>query len=171
MSRTLPIIGALLLAFALAACGGGDDDGGASEALDIFFAPDNADALAHATLPRVADLPGRGWEVAARDDFGDDDEDDDFNFETFAASEPACSQLSALVNLGGILGSDDEELPAGRAQVEFENAPAGSILANSVEFEPTRVILIRRADTTTSQSVILLLSIDRTCAELHQVPL
>ena len=136
MRRTLPILTAALiaLAFAVAACSGDDDDGGASDALDIFFAPENADALAHASLPAAADLPGGTWEVAAQDDFGDDS-DDDFDFEAFAASEPACAQLSGLASLGGIFGGDEEELPAGRAQVEFENAGSGGFIPSNIEVE------------------------------------
>jgi hypothetical protein len=136
MRKTLPILCLTLLAFAVAACGGGDDDDGAtSTALDIFFAPENAEALAHASLPAAADLPGGGWEVTAQDDFGDDG-DDGFDFATFAASEPACSQLSALSNIGGIFGSgDDEDLPAGRAKVEFEKAVADALLPNGIEVE------------------------------------
>ena len=133
MRKTLPILCLTLLAFALAACGG-DDDGGASQAVEIFFAPENADALAHASLPAVADLPGAGWEVTAQDDFGDDDEDG-FDFEAFAATEPSCSQLSALANVGGIFGSDEDELPAGRAQIEFENGQSEGLIPNGIEVE------------------------------------
>ncbi|HEU0074509.1 MAG TPA: hypothetical protein VFS30_10895 [Dehalococcoidia bacterium] len=135
MLKTLPLICLTLLALGLTACSGGDDDGGGSNALDIFFAPENADALAHASLPEAADLPGGGWEVTARDDFSDGG-DDGFDFETFAASEPACSQLSALANVGGIFGSgDDDDLPAGRAKVEFEKAQADALLPNGIEVE------------------------------------
>ena len=133
MKRTLPILCFALLAFVVAC--GGDNDGGTSDALDIFFAPENADALAHASLPTAADLPGGGWEVTGQDDFGDDDADEGFDFEAFAASEPACSQLTALVNVGGLFGSSDEELPAGRAQIEFESVTPESLLPNSVEVE------------------------------------
>ena len=133
MKRTLPILCAVLCAFAFAACSGGDD-GGASDAVAIFFAPANADALAHAALPAVADLPGSGWEITAQDDFGEDD-DDDLDFETFAATEPACAQLSGLANLGGIFGGGEDDEPAGRAQIEFENAMTESLLPSSIEVE------------------------------------
>jgi hypothetical protein len=133
MRRTLPILLLTLLAFALAACGGDDDDGGASKALDIFFAPENADALAHASLPDASDLPDGAWEVTAQDDFGENDQG--LDFAAFAASEPACAQMSALANVGGIFGSDEEELPAGRAKIEFENAQSEGLLPDSVEVE------------------------------------
>ena len=133
MKKALPTLLLTLIAFALTACSG-DDDGGASQALDIFFAPENADALAHAALPEATDLPGAGWEVTAKDDFGEDDEGDGMDFETLAASEPACSQFSALANLGGLFGgSSDDELPAGRAQIKFENAQSEGLLPNGVE--------------------------------------
>ena len=131
--KTLPLLCLTLLGFTLAACGD-DDDGGGAQAVDIFFAPDSADASAHAALPDVADLPGEGWEVTAQDDFGDDD-DDSFDFGAFAATEPACDQLSTLANIGGIFGSDDDEQPAGHAQVEFENARAESLIPATIEVE------------------------------------
>jgi hypothetical protein len=132
MRRTLPILCLTLLAFVVAACGG-DDDGGSSKALDIFFAPENADALAHASLPAAADLPGDGWQITAQDDFSSSS-DNDFDFAAFAETEPSCSGVSALSAAGGILGDDSDE-PAGKAKVEFENASTGAPLPNSIEVE------------------------------------
>ena len=119
-------------ALALAACSrGGSDDGGASEALDIFFAPEQADSFAHGALPDVADLPGSGWEVIARDDF---DEDDDDTFDAIAEREPICSGLRELEEIGGVFSTKAIKV-SGQAQVEFERETPNPIVSQGVIVE------------------------------------
>ena len=122
-----------LLAFAgIVGCGGDDDASVAGEDVDVFFAVDNADALAHEALPTASDL-GAGWEVASRDEF---DDGDDADFEALMADEPASATMSALAGIGGLFGnSDDEEVPAGRANVQMLSAPPDAALPNEAEFE------------------------------------
>lgn len=115
----------------LAACG--DSDGDTQGPVpDALFAVEDAEALAHAAMLDSADLPGDGWEVTAMDDF---DDEDDGEFEEAMQNEPACSTISALSGLGGIFEDDDDELPAGRAKVEFENATLDPRLPVGIKFE------------------------------------
>ncbi len=135
-SRFPPVSFLASLALFAAACGG-DDSIDTAAVNDIFFAPENADALAHAALPGVDDLPTDVWIVSATDDFGDEDEEDDFDFEAFMANEPACDGLNAIADLGGIFGGgdDEDELPAGRAQIEFEDARTVAQVTPTIEVE------------------------------------
>ncbi len=112
-----------------------DDDGRVGVDDDVFFAVDRADALAHAAILDATELPGAGWEQTAIDDF--DDGEDDLAFEEAMAGEPACATMEALSGFGGFFGSsdEDEELPAGRAQVEFENATIDPMLPAAIELE------------------------------------
>jgi hypothetical protein len=134
MRKTLPLLCLTLLAFALAACGG-DDDGGAAQAVEIFFAPDKADASAHAALPDVADLPGEGWTVVARDDFSEGDDEDDLDFEAFAAGEPSCAAMNNLAEFASVFGDDEDDPPAGHAQIEFERSLDDTFVPSSIEVD------------------------------------
>ena len=56
------------------ACGGDDGDvnvgdiaGG--DSVDVVISPADADRVAHAGLPAIADLPGDGWTIIAEDQF------------------------------------------------------------------------------------------------------
>lgn len=137
------LVGLMLLA-GLSACGTDYDelvaeetsdtsmDAGQSASRDVLFAADDADTLAHAALLDAADL-GPGWEVIGRDQFDDDDSD----FEAAMVDEPACATLAALDGLDG-LGAffgdgDEEELPAGRANIEMEHPTPDSNLPTTVE--------------------------------------
>jgi len=116
----------------LVACGG-DGDGGVGPG-EALFDPADADAAAHAALPSPADMPGDGWEVTARDDFGDDDIDD---FDACFEEEEACNELAGLRELGGIFSgdADDEDSWVGRAQVELSRALDDDELPGSVDVE------------------------------------
>jgi hypothetical protein len=131
------LVGALAAcALALAACSDSDNHGGnrpgsqADPAVTRLFDPAGGDALARRALPGVADLPGTGWEVTARDEFDDDDDDIGALFATI----PSCGHLADLAFAPGF-GGDDDHAPAGRAQVEFSRTTRGSMLPTSVEIE------------------------------------
>ena len=120
MRRVVVPLSVVFVVGTLPACGGDDDDA-EGEATDVFFAVESADDRAHAAMLDRADFPGAGWEVTATDAL--DVEEDDLAFEAAMENEPACSTINALSGLGGIFGDDDDdELPAGRAKVEFVNA-------------------------------------------------
>jgi hypothetical protein len=106
--------------------------------LRVFFEVDKADEAAHAAMVEPADLPGRGWEVTARDAGGDDNADSEFL--DMARREPACAQIASLASLGelgGIFGdSVDNDAPAGRAQIELEQpSGSGAFMPVSLEVE------------------------------------
>ena len=125
------LVGLLALA-GVVGCGGEDGDAVSGGDVDVFFAVDNADVLARAALPTPSDL-GAGWEVAGRDEF---DDGGDADFEVLMEGVPACASLSALAGIGGLFGSsDEEEVPAGRANVQMVSAKPGAALPTEAEFE------------------------------------
>ena len=128
----LTIVAALALALLVSACGGEDDDVADD---GPRFDPARADELAHAALIGTSNLPGSGWEIAAEDDF-DDDGDDGDEFLQFAEQEESCQHITDLAALGDIMGGDDDEdLPLGRAKVEFERDAGPMDIPSSVEVE------------------------------------
>jgi hypothetical protein len=143
MRPSLILLCAIVALAAFTGCrGGGKDDSappagtqpaGETPAPDgLFFPPDDADALAHAALPQVSDLPGTGWDVTARDEFDNDSEEDEFD--RALANEPACTELNAFESLEGVFDSGGGgDLPAGRAQIEFIDARSASPIPRSVE--------------------------------------
>jgi hypothetical protein len=125
-------VAAVAVAGCLGGGGGSDPADDINAALDVFFPPEHADALAHAAMPGPEDLPGPGWEVVARDEFDGDEEDD--AFDRAAENEPACAPLRELEALGGIFGDDDaDDPPVGRAQIEFANARSRGVIPSGVE--------------------------------------
>jgi hypothetical protein len=80
------------------------------------------------------DMPGNGWEVVGRDEF-DDSDDGDNDFVTAMEGVRECEALSGLASLEGLLGDDDDDKPAGRANVELERTAANALLPTSVEVE------------------------------------
>lgn len=128
---TVVLMGVMALA-GVSACGGGDGGGGSGEDAGVFFALDDADALAHDALPVPSDLEA-DWEVTNRDQF--DDSSDDADFEALMASESACSTMSALAGMGGFFGDSGEEVPAGRANVEMTSMSPDALVPSQAEFE------------------------------------
>lgn len=124
-------VGVLVLA-AASACGGEDSGEGGGLETEVFFSIDAADAAAHEALPVPADL-GTGWEVVSRDEFDEDTDGEDFA--ALMEGEPACSTMSALAGLGGLFGSSDDEIPAGRANVEMVWSSPDAQLPSNAEFE------------------------------------
>jgi hypothetical protein len=130
--KPIAVILALVAMFA-AACGGDGDDIREQAAANLTIPADRADAVAHAALPAVADLPGSGWEVIGQDEFGSGDN----AFLEFIQGNPECETLENLAALEDVFGGgeDDDETPAGRAQVEFEQQDPDGLLPASVEVE------------------------------------
>ena len=122
----------VLVLAAASACGGEDAGEGGGEETEVFFSIDAADALAHEALPVPSDL-GTGWEVVNRDQFDEDTDREDFA--ALIEGEPACSTMSALAGLGGLFGSSDDEMPAGRANVEMVWSSPDAQLPSNAEFE------------------------------------
>jgi hypothetical protein len=128
---------AALTMIAVSACSGSEDgDVDATESGDIVgeavFDTQDADAAAHAALPAATDLPGTGWEVTARDEFDDDDDE----FDRYLEEEPACRQFAEMDDLPGFLGGgDDEDEPLGRAQVEYSRVFDPDEFPDTVEVE------------------------------------
>lgn len=130
--RRTPMLALAALALVTAACGSGEPDqtqgveAGATPEATPFFAPSDADALAHGSLPRAEDLAGPGWELIATDggDPGDGDTDeDDSDFDAALTSDPACARFADLATSGSLFGEvGDDRQPAGSASVELENA-------------------------------------------------
>jgi hypothetical protein len=133
-----------LVSFGLVGCGFlGLDEGsertsavsGLPEAtVPPFFAPADADTVAHAMLPSAVDL-GTGWDLIAEDAFNDAD---DPEFDALLATEPACEgvrELEQLAALDAVMGSAaaQSDMPAGRASIEFENLPSRGYLPLTVE--------------------------------------
>lgn len=137
MSRLLILPAILCLALAAAACtGDSNSDSDGAQLIEAFFDPERADELARAAMPEPADLPGDGWEVVGRDDFDDDGDEEEDEFDRAFEDEPACAELNALDNLGGITGSgDDGDPPAGRAQIELSQPTAAQEIPTSVDVE------------------------------------
>ena len=136
--RWAAALGGLVLIGAVA-CGGGDDsDGGGTGSSGgrgnngAFIEPANADKAAHAAMLATSDLPGNGWEVTGRDEF--DDSDDDNEFVSAMEGVRECETLSGLASLEGLLGDEDDD-PAGRANVSLERANANAPLPTSIEVE------------------------------------
>lgn len=126
------LLGTISVALALlaASCGGDDDIGDGALA---FIDPANAGEAARVALPAVEDLPGEGWEVITRDDFGGGDDPNEFL--RLIEDRQECQTLNNLATLQDIFGGSDAGEPAGRAQIEFEQASSDQLLPTSLEVE------------------------------------
>ncbi len=135
--RWATVLSSLVLMGAIA-CGGGDDNGGGNGSSGgggnngAFIEPANADKAAHAAMLAPSDLPGNGWEVIARDEF--DDSDDDNEFVSAMEGVRECETLSGLASLEGLLGDDDDD-PAGRANIQLDRQNPNAPLPTSIEVE------------------------------------
>lgn len=128
--RVAALLFAALVAVAVA-CGGGG--GGDKKSADVFFQPENADQLAHAALPAVADLPGTGWEITGQDQESSSGPD----FGELIKDEPACQNLKNLSTLSDVLGkgSDSTDQPAGHGEIEFEQSDPSALLPTSANVD------------------------------------
>ncbi len=126
---------AFVAVFAVA-CGGDDDDGGSSASNGVVIAAADADRVAHAGLPALADLPGAGWEIASQDDFGSGGSGDS-DFLTMIQGTPECATLENLTTLESVFGGSDtpDEEPIGQAQIEFDQQDPEALIPTSVDVE------------------------------------
>jgi hypothetical protein len=128
----------LALATVLAVACSGDDDGGENGAPtgggsnNASIAAEDADRVAHAGLPTVADLPPGNWQVVAQDNFSSGEN----SFVNFIEGNPECAQLAELATLESVLGGEDEDAPPiGHGQVELEDQNPDVLLPTSFEVE------------------------------------
>jgi hypothetical protein len=117
-----------VLASVLVVACGGDGDGGAN----VVIPAADANSVAYAGLPALEDLPDNDWLVVAQDEFESGSSDD---FAEFIEGNPDCAALEDLAALQNVFGSEEEEEPAGRAQVKFEQQDPDAFIPTSVEVE------------------------------------
>ena len=134
LMTALLAVGALLAV----ACSGGDEDngdaqGGGDSEVTVQIAAEDADRVAHEALPTLEDLPGENWQILGEDVFSEDDD----SFLEFIEGTPECETLENLAALEGVFGGadPDEEVPAGRAQIEFEQQDPDELIAPNIEVE------------------------------------
>lgn len=123
---------AFVAVFAVAC--GGDDNGGGGGGNNVVIPAADANRVAKAALPTVAELPGQDWLVVSEDDFGEDGGNE---FLEMMQGTPECEALENLATLGGMFGDSgtDSNPPVGRAQIGFEHQDPDALIPTSIEVE------------------------------------
>ncbi len=119
---------AMLFAIAVLGIACGDDAGRTSAEPPsgvAAFDPARAEALAHAALPQLNDLPGGGWQAGATDLPVKDTSD----LDKLMAGEPSCTALAQLSTVQLLFGGGPAAKgDAGRAEINFTREPAKGVL-------------------------------------------
>lgn len=143
-SRRLAVTALLVLA---AACGG-DDEPDAS----VVIVAEDAPAYVSAVLPALADLPGDGWTLTARQETAAGtpstaaagDEVDEFD--RALQTEPACADFAELDSLSSIFGGDDVDPLAG-GEAEYEQLLDDELISASIQVD----VEVHESETITRQ--------------------